>query len=359
MTTEKTLRTKIVDKAKSYLGAAQGSAKHKEIIDAFNTVKPDGGAMTYTAYWCAAFASAMAIMTFGKDAAKKYFPLSWNCDTIITKAKALGIWKESDAYKPEAGDWILYDWEDNGKGDNVGSPNHVGIVDTITRGVIRVIEGNKNKAVGVREIPVNGRYIRGFVLPDYEEMAKAMTKKKEPAPSKMAKKVAKLATDFSYKYNKDGIPDKAKYPKGKPKKAYKEALNKYYPDRKSWSAAPRKGASCDVFAGTVIRASGLDKKFPRSLGSQLARLKKLVKDGKLKEVKKPTASDLIDGDIIYYKKTTGGGHICIIAGKKVHHAAIRKYYGVTTNNRKRMLSKKDKNGKTYKKHVYVFRPIKK
>ena len=32
---------------------------------------------------------------------------------------------------------------------------------------ITVIEGNKSDAVGYREIAVNGRYIRGFGLPDY------------------------------------------------------------------------------------------------------------------------------------------------------------------------------------------------
>lgn len=351
--TETTLRNKIVDTALSYLGAKQGSVKHRVIISTFNTVKPDGFAMTMTAPWCATFASAIPILVLGRDKAEMYFPLSANCGTIIDKAKAMKIWQESDAYVPKPGDWIMYDWEDDGKGNNKGGANHTGIVYKVTGRVISVIEGNKHQVVGIREIAVNGRYIRGFVTPDYKGMAKAMTKK--ATPSTYGKKIAELATKFSYKYNKDGIPDKARYPKGKPKKAYKEALNKYFPKRSSWSAAPRKGASCDVFAATVIRASGLDRKFPRAFGKQLARLEKLVKQGKLKEVKKPTTSKLIDGDIIIYLKTNKNGHICIYAGGKIHHAAIRKYYGVTTKNAKRMLSKKNKKGKVYKKWVRVFR----
>lgn len=355
--TEAELRKKVVDTALSYLGATQGSAKHKHIIDTFNKVKPDGWAMTYTAYWCATFASADAMLAVGVDYAKKYFPLSANCGTIITKAKALGIWKEDDSYKANPGDWLLYDWQDkSGKKDNVGSPDHVGIVEKVSKGVITVIEGNKDKAVKKREVAVNGKYIRGFVLPDYKGMAKEMTKKEKPKPSAKAKKIAEKAKEFSYAYHKDGIPDKARYPKGKAKKAYRQALKKYYPNKKTWSDAPRRGASCDVFAGTVMRASGFDKKFPRSLGDQYERLEELVKKGKLKKLSKPKASDLIDGDIIVYKKKNKGGHICIIEGGKVHHAALKKYFGVTTKNAKKMLSKKNKKGKTYKKWVKVYRP---
>ena len=34
--TENELRAKVVDIAKAYLGTAEGSAKHKEIIDTYN-----------------------------------------------------------------------------------------------------------------------------------------------------------------------------------------------------------------------------------------------------------------------------------------------------------------------------------
>lgn len=175
MATEKQLRNQLIKTAKSFLGAKQGSAKHKELINKFNQVKPDGWAMTYSAAWCAAAASAFAIKTFGVSKAKKYFPLSANCGTIITKAKKMGIWVESDSHIPKGGDWILYDWDDNGKGDNVGGPDHVGTVEKVSDSKIYVVEGNKSKAVGERILAVNGRYIRGFVTPKYSAMAKSKT----------------------------------------------------------------------------------------------------------------------------------------------------------------------------------------
>ena len=177
MATAKQLRNQLIKTAESYLGTKQGQSLHKLIINTFNKVKPDGWAMTYSAPWCAAFASACAIETFGVSKAKKYFPLSANCGTIITRAKSLGIWVESDAYKPGVGDWILYDWDDSGRGDNKGGPDHVGIVQKATSSKITVIEGNKGSKseVAIREILVNGRYIRGFVTPDYSAMAKSKT----------------------------------------------------------------------------------------------------------------------------------------------------------------------------------------
>lgn len=177
MATAKQLRNQLVKTAESYLGTKQGQSLHKLIINTFNKVKPDGWAMTYSAPWCAAFASACAIETFGVSKAKKYFPLSANCGTIITRAKSLGIWVESDSYKPGVGDWILYDWDDSGRGDNKGGPDHVGIVQKATSSQITVIEGNKGSKseVAIREVPVNGRYIRGFVTPNYSAMAKSKT----------------------------------------------------------------------------------------------------------------------------------------------------------------------------------------
>ena len=363
MTTAKMLRNKLVDTAKSYLGAKQGSAKHKAIIDVFNTVKPDGWAMTYTAYWCAAFASGIAIKTFGKTDAKKYFPLSANCGTIITKAKKLGIWKESDAYKPEPADWVLYDWQDSGKGDNTGGPDHVGIVEKVANGKITVIEGNKRNsagqsAVGERTIAVNGQYIRGFVLPDYAKMAevenKRIEKEKKAKAEAKAKANQKAIADTAKKLAYSERPDRAKYPKGKPKAAFKEALEEVYTakERSTWGAAPRRGASCDVAVGTTIRKSGVDKKFPRSLSKQWAYLEK---SDKFEEVKSPTKKKLRDGDIITYKTLDDKGHICLTVDGKVKHAQYEKWFMSTTNNLGTMLNKKNKKGKTYKKWVKVYR----
>ena len=210
---EKKQRAKMIKTARYYLGAKQGSAKHKRLINLFNTVKPDGAAMSYTAFWCAATVSAWAIEAFGKDKAKEFFPLSFNCGTIITKAKKLGIWKENDAYKPDAdgGDWILYDWDDKtgkggGKNDNKGGPDHIGLVEKVKDGVITIIEGNMRNAagqrvVGERKIAVDGKYIRGFVTPKYNKIVQ------HPASWYLLKttdEIIKYMDKHGFKYQNDG-----------------------------------------------------------------------------------------------------------------------------------------------------------
>lgn len=172
ITAESVARDMIVSEAVRVLGVKQGSKEHKALINLFNTVKPDGAAMTYAAPWCAACASALAIRAFGKESAKDYFPLSYNCNTIIAKAKTKRIWKESDKYHPDPGDWILYDWDDSGNGDNKGSADHVGIVRYVSGTAVHVIEGNKgtSEEVGERIIHINARYIRGYVVPKYDRV---------------------------------------------------------------------------------------------------------------------------------------------------------------------------------------------
>ena len=189
--TEKEARAKVVKLAESYMGAKRGSREHKAIIDEFNRVKPDGWAMTYTALWCAAFASAISIKAYGITKAKKYFPLSANCGTIIEKAKKLGIWVENDNYIPKPADWIVYDWDDSGRGDNRGGPDHVGIVETANKNIIVAIEGNAGEPSAVRErrIARGGRFIRGFVAPNYTALAESSPKPKKKTVTQIAKEV--------------------------------------------------------------------------------------------------------------------------------------------------------------------------
>jgi len=77
----------------------------------------------------------------------------------------------------------MYDWHDSGKGDCTGAPEHVGIVTRVSGSSIRVIEGNKSNAVGYRNIRVNGRYIRGYCLPDYAAKANGRKVPVEPTTS--------------------------------------------------------------------------------------------------------------------------------------------------------------------------------
>lgn len=163
-------RDDIIRIAKSYLGAKGGSVAHSDILYFFNSVKPQGYTAHKTDPWCSEFVSACAIQAFGKKTAIKYFPLTASCPMMITRAKQLGIWKESDSFKPKKGDFILYDWDDTGRGDNKNSPDHVGIVESVKSGIITVIEGNYSDTVKRRKIAIDGKYIRGYVIPHYEKI---------------------------------------------------------------------------------------------------------------------------------------------------------------------------------------------
>lgn len=167
------LRKKYVEMAESYLGVKQGSARHKEIVDTYNKITPlpSNYKLKTTDAWCAGFTSAIAQMCGIID----IFPAECSCSRMINRAKGMGIWVENDAYKPNAGDLIMYNWSDNGVGDDTGAPNHVGIVVSVSGNTIKVIEGNKSKAVGYRNIAINGRYIRGFVTPKFSKSVSTST----------------------------------------------------------------------------------------------------------------------------------------------------------------------------------------
>lgn len=142
-----------------------------------------------------------------------------------------------------------------------------------------------------------------------------------------AEKLADKAKEFAYAYGtKKSV---YAYPSGKPKESYKKGLQTAYGDRKGWGKQTKAGASCDVFAGTCIRCSGYDKKFPRGLAEQIPYI---AKSSKWKSINPKKLSDLKPGDVIIWKKTSGVGHICIyIGGSKVCEAGYKtKRYGCTT-----------------------------
>ena len=178
--TEKQLREKAVNTAKAWAGYKESDGTHKKIIDLYNSVKPlpRGYAVKYNDEWCAVFVSAVGIAA----GLSKVILRECGCGVMIDLYKAAGRWQENDAYVPGAGDVVFYDWQDTGKGDNAGYPDHVGLVCGVSGGTIKVIEGNKNDAVEYRDLPVNGRYIRGYGLPDYKSMAMAA----EPAKKSLA-----------------------------------------------------------------------------------------------------------------------------------------------------------------------------
>ena len=192
--TEKELRNKYVATAESFAGAVRGDARHKQIIDTYNSVTPHprGYAMTYSADWCATTVSAVAILCGMLD----IFAFECSCTKQIEQWRANGRWIEDDAYVPQAGDIIYYDWSDGADYATTDAKyvDHVGIVVSCDGKTIKVIEGNMSGGkVGYRTIAVNGRYIRGFAVPDYKRMAV------EPAFTDIAGNVHRVAIENAYK----------------------------------------------------------------------------------------------------------------------------------------------------------------
>ena len=167
--TETELRQKVVNTAKSFYGAKQGGELHRCILEGYNSFRPlaRGYAVQENDAWCATFVSYIAILCGITD----ILPTECGCGAQIALFQKLGEWVEDDGYRPRAGDVIFYDWDDSGTGDNQGGADHVGIVVNLSGSTIRVIEGNKSGAVGYRDIQVNGRYIRGYGVPDYAKKA--------------------------------------------------------------------------------------------------------------------------------------------------------------------------------------------
>lgn len=163
-------RTSVLNLAKSWLGKNEADGSHKEIVDVYNSYQgtfPRGVKMQYNWPWCACTWSALAI----KLGYTQIMPIEISCEHLINAAKAMGCWVEDDSYIPKYGDAVLYDWQDNGVGDNTGWSDHVGTVSYVNKaaGYFTVIEGNYDNAVKERTVSINGRYIRGFITPKYND----------------------------------------------------------------------------------------------------------------------------------------------------------------------------------------------
>ena len=165
-------RQTIVEKARSFLGTKTGSAAHREILKAYNAIRPlpRGVTMTASMPWCATFVSAVGAMC-GYGAV---IPAECSCGFMVDAARKLGIWQERDNYVPKPGDILMYDWDDSGKGDDTGWPDHTGFVEIVDNTSFTTIEGNSGSGNGeVRrvKVQVNQKNIRGFITPRYTKDA--------------------------------------------------------------------------------------------------------------------------------------------------------------------------------------------
>ena len=163
-------RQAVVDLVESWIGKNEADGSYKSIIDIYNSFTgafPRGTKMAYGWAWCACTLSALAV-------ALKYtaiMPIEISCYYLIERAKQMGVWEENDAHVPKLGEAVLYDWQDNGIGDNTGNPDHVGTVIEVHKesGYMVVEEGNYSNAVKKRTLSINGKFIRGFITPKYDD----------------------------------------------------------------------------------------------------------------------------------------------------------------------------------------------
>lgn len=212
--TEKQLREKVAGWLEQFAGVAKkGSANHKKILDIFNkSGLCTRYTMTVNDAWCATATSAafIACGLAGKAGSGALFEaVECSCGSMIDLAKKQGIWVESDSYVPQVGDVVLYDWDDSGVGNCTGWPEHVGVVCSVSNSGFSVIEGNKNSNVGYREMQVNGKYIRGFITPNYKKFATTAATKPttqtttgSSTASKPVQTKKVTATGYASKFNK-------------------------------------------------------------------------------------------------------------------------------------------------------------
>lgn len=138
----------IVLAALVFLGAMQGDALHRIIIDDYNNgPRPQGSyVMTYFDPWCAAYAS-LCMYNAGVDG-----PYSVNCQDMINKIdKPL-------TDNPEIGALVFFDWGGDGVSD------HVGVVEDFNFDKIYTIEGNSGRAVRRQQYSRSNNCIMGYAI---------------------------------------------------------------------------------------------------------------------------------------------------------------------------------------------------
>ena len=158
--------SEVVKLMQSWVGIKEGSEGHQMILDIYNSQNPlpRGYKMTIEDPWCAATVTAVAVKLRYTD----IIPCECSCSKMIQQAKTMGIWIEDESVTPKPGWLAIYDWGDNGKGDCTGDPEHIGTVVEVENGQLFVAEGNYDNSVKIRQVPLNGRYLRGYIAPNYD-----------------------------------------------------------------------------------------------------------------------------------------------------------------------------------------------
>jgi len=150
--------------AQSYLGVEMGSAEHKKIVDAYNSVnpKPVGYTVKYSDDWCDVFVTTV----FQQAGLSSLIGRECGVQRHIGIMQQKGIWQGK--VLPKAGDVITFDWDGGGFAD------HIGIVESVKDGVVTTIEGNSSPYTSSGKTKVNRKtynwnasYIKGYARPNY------------------------------------------------------------------------------------------------------------------------------------------------------------------------------------------------
>ncbi len=166
--TEQEIRKRVVEEAAKLVGIREGTAEHKKLIDTYNTRLPKlprGYRLTYSDPWCAATMTYIGIVL---QISHIILP-ECSCSRMIELYKAQGRWMERDDYVPDLADIVMYDW-DAKKGECTGAPEHTGMIIGKQGRTLRVLEGNYDNMVKIREIPIEYVRVRGYCLPDYGKL---------------------------------------------------------------------------------------------------------------------------------------------------------------------------------------------
>lgn len=173
---EAELRRMVATVASGWQGATEGDDNHLDILRFYNTYKPLAGnhSVQATDPWAASFASAVWI----RAGLAPYIGAEYTCARFVDLAKQNDIWVETDSYLPKVGDAVVYNWSDTGIGECSSGANHMGIVTYVNGSDFIVTEGDTGTGyVGTHERVVNSQYIRGFIAPNYKQIARYLTLK--------------------------------------------------------------------------------------------------------------------------------------------------------------------------------------
>ena len=158
-------RDRVLRAAANLVGVRGGSASHHQLVNDYNSVRPlpVGYAVKNSDDWCDIFVTTV----FQREGLSGLIGRECGVERHIQIFKRLGIWNEDGSSTPKAGDIITFNWDQNSQPNN-GFADHIGIVESVSNGIIHTIEGNSNDQVRRNTYRIGHGNIRGFASPRYQ-----------------------------------------------------------------------------------------------------------------------------------------------------------------------------------------------